>query len=199
MARNSHTANGMATSIPAMPLGRNGPPPSGSSTAVPSLPTPMLSAQREKSTSPEKIALVQNTVSTASARMVTSTDTLNDNSTPIRLSPTNSTYMPIHHSGCTDSGVSKMPPRYDPMKYTITAGVSTYSMFSARPVTKPPQGPIALRANEYAPPVCGNAGDISARQKHRHTYISPITMAAKNRPPKPPAAGRSSTPRSVPR
>ena len=31
------------------------------------------------------------------------------------------------------------------------------------------------------------AGDISARQKHRQTYMMPITMAAKNNPPQPPA------------
>jgi len=49
-----------------------------------------------------------------------------------------------------------------PMAPTTTAGVMTYSMFSARPVMNPPQGPIADRANEYAPPVCGSAGDISA-------------------------------------
>ena len=34
------------------------------------------------------------------------------------------------------------------MKYTITAGVSTYSMFSATPVMKPPHGPKAVRAKE---------------------------------------------------
>ncbi len=49
-----------------------------------------------------------------------------------------------------------------PIAATTTAGVITYSMFSARPVVNPPQGPIADLANEYAPPVCGSAGDISA-------------------------------------
>ncbi len=49
-----------------------------------------------------------------------------------------------------------------PIAPTTTAGVMTYSMFSARPVMNPPQGPKAERANEYAPPVCGSAGDISA-------------------------------------
>ncbi len=34
------------------------------------------------------------------------------------------------------------------MKNTITAGVMTYSTFSHRPVMKPPQGPIAVRAKE---------------------------------------------------
>jgi hypothetical protein len=53
-----------------------------------------------------------------------------------------------------------------PIAETTTAGVMTYSMFSASPVMKPPHGPIADRANEYAPPVCGSAGDISAMLKH---------------------------------
>jgi hypothetical protein len=35
-------------------------------------------------------------------------------------------------------------------------------MFSANPVMNPPHGPIADREKEYAPPVCGSAGDISA-------------------------------------
>ena len=51
---------------------------------------------------------------------------------------------------------------YAPIATTTTAGVTTYSMFSARPVMKPPHGPIADLPNEYAPPVCGSAGDISA-------------------------------------
>ena len=51
-----------------------------------------------------------------------------------------------------------------PIAPTTTAGVMTYSMFSASPVMNPPHGPIADRANEYAPPVCGSAGDISAMQ-----------------------------------
>ena len=50
------------------------------------------------------------------------------------------------------------------MPTTITAGVSMYSMFSASPVMKPPHGPIDVRPNEYAPPVCGSAGDISAME-----------------------------------
>jgi hypothetical protein len=35
-----------------------------------------------------------------------------------------------------------------PMELTTTAGVITYSMFSARPVMNPPHGPMAERANE---------------------------------------------------
>jgi hypothetical protein len=35
-----------------------------------------------------------------------------------------------------------------PMAPTTTAGVITYSMFSASPVTNPPHGPIAERAKE---------------------------------------------------
>jgi hypothetical protein len=54
-----------------------------------------------------------------------------------------------------------------PIAPTTTAGVMTYSMFSARPVMNPPHGPIAERANEYAPPVWGRAGDISEMLKHR--------------------------------
>ena len=50
----------------------------------------------------------------------------------------------------------------NPIAPTTTAGVMTYSMFSARPVMNPPHGPMAERANEYAPPVWGRAGDISA-------------------------------------
>ena len=49
----------------------------------------------------------------------------------------------------------------------MTAVVATYSMVSARPVTNPPQGPIAAREKEYAPPVCGMADDISPIEKIR--------------------------------
>ncbi len=73
------------------------------------------------------------------------------------------------------------------MPTTITAGVSTYSMFSASPVTYAPQGPIAERANEYAPPVWGRAGDISAMEKQRPRYITVISTVAIGRPPNPPA------------
>ena len=34
------------------------------------------------------------------------------------------------------------------MKKAITAGVTTYSTFSQRPVMNPPHGPIAVRAKE---------------------------------------------------
>ena len=34
------------------------------------------------------------------------------------------------------------------MALTTTAGVMTYSMFSASPVMNPPQGPMAERAKE---------------------------------------------------
>ena len=36
----------------------------------------------------------------------------------------------------------------NPIAPTTTAGVITYSIFSARPVMKPPHGPIADRENE---------------------------------------------------
>jgi hypothetical protein len=35
-----------------------------------------------------------------------------------------------------------------PIAPTTTAGVMTYSMFSARPVMNPPHGPMAERAKE---------------------------------------------------
>ena len=54
---------------------------------------------------------------------------------------------------------------YEAEKYTMTAVVATYSIVSAAPVTRPPHGPIADRANEYAPPVCGIAAAISPIEK----------------------------------
>ena len=74
---------------------------------------------------------------------------------------------------------------YEPMKKTMTAGVRMYSMLSARPVNIPPHGPSALRANEYAAPVCGSAGDISAMLKIKPQYIAAITNSAISIPPKP--------------
>jgi hypothetical protein len=56
---------------------------------------------------------------------------------------------------------------YSPEKKTMTAVVATYSIVSARPVMKPPHGPIAARENEYAPPVCGIADAISPIEKMR--------------------------------
>ena len=47
----------------------------------------------------------------------------------------------------------------------MTAVVATYSIVSAAPVMRPPHGPIAERANEYAPPVCGIAAAISPIEK----------------------------------
>jgi len=83
------------------------------------------------------------------------------------------------------SGVSKIDPRYEPMKNTITAGVRMYSMLSASPVNIPPHGPIALRANEYAAPVCGSAGDISARLKMSPQYIAAMMNRATSMEPQP--------------
>ena len=70
----------------------------------------------------------------------------------------------------------------------MTAGVNTNSIFSTSPVKKPPQGPIDERAKEYAPPVCGNAGDISATLCVKPIYIMAMMMVAKNIPPHPPEA-----------
>src|SRR5688572_31433893 len=74
------------------------------------------------------------------------------------------------------------------MENTITAGVITYSMLSASPVMKPPQGPIVLRAKEYAPPVCGSAGDISASENESPRYMTATIIAARKSPPQPPDA-----------
>jgi hypothetical protein len=79
---------------------------------------------------------------------VTKTETLNESSTPRRLSARNTAYAPAHHNGCAAGGVSKIAVMYEPMKNTMTAGVRMYSMLSARPVNMPPQGPRALRAKE---------------------------------------------------
>ena len=85
MARNSQTANGSVASTPEKPNGNHSPPPSGSSMAAPSGPTPMLSAQREKSML--GMALAQKNTRTASDNTVTTSVTLNDNSRPNTLSP----------------------------------------------------------------------------------------------------------------
>jgi hypothetical protein len=44
---------------------------------------------------------------------------------------------------------------------------------------------MADRANEYAPPVCGRDGDISAIEKQRPKYMTVITRVATSSPPKP--------------
>src|SRR5918994_1855154 len=71
------------------------------------------------------------------------------------------------------------------MPTTITAGVTTYSIVSATPVVKPPHGPIAERAKEYAPPVWGKAGDISEIEKQRPKYMTVMTTVATRSPPNP--------------
>ena len=50
------------------------------------------------------------------------------------------------------------------------------------PVIYAPQGPIADRANEYAPPVCGSAAAISAMLKHRPAYIAVMIRVAIKQP-----------------
>src|SRR6478672_11202246 len=72
-----------------------------------------------------------------------------------------------------------------PIAPTTTAGVITYSMFSAKPVTNPPHGPIAERANEYAPPVCGSAADISPIENSMPKYMTTMMSEATSRPPQP--------------
>jgi hypothetical protein len=44
---------------------------------------------------------------------------------------------------------------------------------------------MALRANEYAAPVCGNAGDISARLKMRPQYMAAMMNSAASIDPNP--------------
>src|SRR5262245_32772683 len=84
------------------------------------------------------------------------------------------------------------------MKNAITAGVMMYSMLSASPVTKPPKGPSVLRANEYAPPVCGKAGESSASEKHSPQYIAEMISDAMNIPPQPPTAKPRFQPENCP-
>ena len=73
-----------------------------------------------------------------------------------------------------------------------------YSMFSASPVIYPPHGPMAVLANEYAPPVCGNAGDISAIEKQRPAYIAVMMIRAVSMPEKPPAMSPKFQPKKSP-
>ena len=49
---------------------------------------------------------------------------------------------------------------------------------------------MAVRANEYAPPACGSAGDISAMEKHSPMYITVITATRDQHAAE--AAGRQS-------
>ena len=87
IARNSQTAKGSVASTPEKPNGNIEPLPSGSSIAAPSGPTPMFSAQREKSMF--GIALIQKMTSTASDKSVTMRVTRNDSATPKTFSARN--------------------------------------------------------------------------------------------------------------
>ena len=71
-------------------------------------------------------------------------------------------------------------------------------MFSASPVINPPHGPMAERPNEYAPPVCGSAGDISAIASHMPMYITVMMTVAMNSPPNPPASRPKFQPKKSP-
>ena len=73
------------------------------------------------------------------------------------------------------------------MKFAIAAGAIAYSMRIAVPVMKPPQGPIARRANAYPPPVVEIVEDSSARPKTMKRYMIPIRTVATTRPPQPPS------------
>lgn len=70
----------------------------------------------------------------------------------------------------------------------MVAAVITYSTVSASPVKKPPHGPMAARANEYAPPVCGMAEAISLMELSMSTYMRYTTRAATSMPPQPACA-----------
>ena len=50
---------------------------------------------------------------------------------------------------------------------------------------KPPHGPIAARANEYAPPVCGIAADISPIENSIVKYMTMTISVAMAMPPNP--------------
>ena len=72
------------------------------------------------------------------------------------------------------------------MKYTMTAGVSTYSIVSVSPQMKPPVGPNAFRVNEKNPPAWGSAAESSAIVKTMYTYMTAITTVPTASPPNPP-------------
>jgi hypothetical protein len=59
----------------------------------------------------------------------------------------------LFHQGAPamSNGPATMSCIRTPMALTTTAGVITYSMFSASPVMNPPHGPIAERAKAGAP------------------------------------------------
>src|SRR5437016_3686375 len=57
---------------------------------------------------------------------------------------------------------------------------------------------MEVRANEYAPPAWGNAGDISAIEKQRPMYIAVIASVARIMPPKPPEARPKFHPKQSP-
>src|SRR3954454_4333630 len=90
-----------------------------------------------------------------------------------------------HAGNDSPKSSSVMELAYCPEKYTTTPVVMTYSTVSARPVTKPPQGPIAARANEYAPPVCGIAADISPMENSIPKYMTVTRTAPITNPPQP--------------
>src|SRR6218665_944806 len=82
-----------------------------------------------------------------------------------------------------------MESAYDAEKKTITAVVATYSIDSARPVTKPPHGPIAAHPNQNAPPPQSppNATPPSHPEKPPETPAAPTGP----RGPPPPVARKS--------
>ena len=179
-------ANGSADKIPSGPF--------GSQTDRPSSGSRFSAHDRSKCGA----AATQNTSNTPSASAVISTVNRKVISTPTTLRPTNAAYAASHQRGSAPGGVPKIAPRYPPMPTTMTAGVNTYSIFSASPVMYAPQGPIAERAKEYAPPVCGSAAAISAMLKQSPAYITVMIVVAARSPPKPPAARPKFHPKKSP-
>ena len=105
---------------------------------------------------PEARAMTKKTTRIAIEMNDTTMAKRNDSAAPAALMATNTAYRMMYQShigsACSPSGrlsnVTKMLSAYDAEKKTMTAVVATYSIVSAIPVIKPPQGPMAARANE---------------------------------------------------
>ena len=171
-------ANGRAKNTGVRPCGRNVDRPASG----------VMSSSEPKLRCDENAAITPNTTSTAREMIETTIANLKLISAPAAFSARNAPYRSAHH---TQTG-SETPNRSDVIwsaypaeKYTTTAVVITYSTVSARPVTNPPHGPIAARANEYAPPVCGIAALISPMLNSIAPYITVTRTAASMNPPQP--------------
>ena len=136
---------------------------------VPRQPLPRRSnAQRLKSRC--GIAPIQNTHNTGNAASAMNTEQNDSATVNIQRHEHRVTHYPppwFHRSWRPT-----IAPTYPPIPTTIVAGVRIYSIFSASPVTYPPHGPMAVRANEYVPPVCGSAA-TSPQSKNTTPRTSP--------------------------